>query len=228
MQYKVSIVKISWHIKILQSVCLWFHPQMKARNKSWQHSTVTSHPILMNSWKTIAFSLADIFWHPERLFILPQPSWREDNQLAFNLCNISNFCVKFLSGCHFFQKSLFLFLSAGEGSWRRVCMVTSCSSTMQVEVRPLLTRLLHSFIGLIVVFIFALSPFLLRGGSETWHVQWPHPHRDLSHPVRWSQFTGGQDLHRPLHLWGSQWGCAGVCQGNRPLLCENRGSHRIR
>lgn len=105
MQYRVSIMKISWHIKILQSSFLWLHPQIKAGNKSWQHRTVTSHPILMNSWKTFPISPADFFFfltfRKTVYFISTQRI--QHNQLAFYSHYISYFCVKFLSTCFFSQ-----------------------------------------------------------------------------------------------------------------------------
>lgn len=93
--------------------------------------------------------------------------------------------------------------------WNKLCLHT-CSQTSKT------------------LYLSAFSNFVLRGDHEARHVQRPCPHRDLSRHVRRTQFTGGQDLHRPLHLWGSQRGCPGVCQGNRSFLCQNRGSHWIR
>lgn len=139
--HELSIVKISWHIKILHCTFLWFHPEMKVQNKSWQHKTLTSHPILIDSWITFPFLKQSFFWHSGRLFILSQQSWRGDNQLAFYSRNISNFCCLLAT----FPQNLF---SAGEGSWRRVCTVTSCSSTTQEEVQALMTHL-HQLLLLI-------------------------------------------------------------------------------
>lgn len=71
-------------------------------------------------------------------------------------------------------------------------MVTSCSSTTQEEVRPLLP--LYSVITVPVfyydahqsvknVFISELSDFLHRSDSEARHVQWTHAHCDFSQLV---------------------------------------------
>ncbi len=55
------VMKINWRAKIFKIAFLWFHPQIKSGNASWQHRTITSHPILMNIWKTHSFLLSFLF-----------------------------------------------------------------------------------------------------------------------------------------------------------------------
>lgn len=177
---------------------------MKAEKKSWQQR--------------------------HRLFFFlnfPWPQLKKDTQLAFYCHSILKLFLTqkkpqtSSSSCFVFQEEPV----EGEFVRRQVApvqhrrrSVSQWCSLVQSRVMELFNNLSQSFLTL----------SLFRGDSEAWHVHGPCPHGDLPLSVWGSQFTWGQDLHRPLHLRGPQWGRQGVRQGNRPVLCENRRSDWLR
>lgn len=86
MWYKVSIVKISWRIKILQ----------RRGNKSWQHRTVTC---CLTDKNTFSFSQADFFLTLMKTIYFNTTQLKRRQPIS-----ISNFCVTFLSACLVPQK----------------------------------------------------------------------------------------------------------------------------